>query len=361
MKKTHRFRFLIILLGGLALISALWAGLLRLGWNLPSVTISLPLIHGPLMVSGFLGTLISLERAVALGHRWSYIVPLLSGIGGLVLIIGVHSTLSIALITSSSIGLAFLLITIFRRHLALYGIVMILGAFCWCIGNTLWLLGFPFYQVSLWWTGFLILTIAGERLEMSRVLRLPQTARAMFAFATFMFISGAILSAKPFSVGGKVAGAGMIILAAWLLHYDVARRTAFQAGLARFIAVSLLLGYVWLGIGGILELFFGGAPAGFYYDAILHSVFVGFVFSMIFAHAPIIIPSVLNLQAFIPFHPLLYVPLIILHTSLAVRVIGDLAQWLPGRKWGGLLNAVAILLFMVNIMYLSRIAKRTTD
>ncbi|HEX3036030.1 MAG TPA: hypothetical protein VHT73_13055, partial [Thermodesulfobacteriota bacterium] len=223
----------------------------------------------------------------------------------------------------------------------------------------LWLLGFPFYQVSLWWIGFLVLTIASERLEMSHVLRLSQTGRGIFALATFIILFGAILSTKLFSVGGKVAGAGMIILAAWLLYYDIARRTAFQAGLTRFIAVSLLLGYVWLGIGGILELFFGGAPAGFYYDAILHSVFVGFVFSMIFAHAPIIIPSVLNLQTFLPFHPLLYFPLIILHTSLALRVIGDLTEWLPGRKWGGLLNAIAILLFMGNMMYISRIAKRT--
>ncbi|HEX3035521.1 MAG TPA: hypothetical protein VHT73_10365, partial [Thermodesulfobacteriota bacterium] len=150
---------------------------------MPSIKTSLPLLHGPLMVSGFLGTLISLERAVALGHRRSYIVPLLSGLGALALIIGVHSTIGITLITLSSIGLASLLITIFRHHLALYGTVMVLGVLCWFIGNTLWLLGFPFYQVSLWWIGFLVLTIASERLEMSHVLRLSQTGRGIFALA----------------------------------------------------------------------------------------------------------------------------------------------------------------------------------
>ena len=53
----------------LALLVALWAGLLRLGWVLPS-TRGLALAHGPLMVSGFLGALIALERAVALKIRW---------------------------------------------------------------------------------------------------------------------------------------------------------------------------------------------------------------------------------------------------------------------------------------------------
>lgn len=40
-------------------------GLIRLGWQLPALTPSLALAHGPLMISGFLGTLITLERAVA--------------------------------------------------------------------------------------------------------------------------------------------------------------------------------------------------------------------------------------------------------------------------------------------------------
>jgi len=40
------------------------------------------------MVSGFLGTLISLERAVALKARWPYAAPLLSGLGDAALIVG---------------------------------------------------------------------------------------------------------------------------------------------------------------------------------------------------------------------------------------------------------------------------------
>ena len=49
----------------LALLFAMWAGLLRLGWILPTLP-NRALAHGPLMISGFLGVLIPLERAVAI-------------------------------------------------------------------------------------------------------------------------------------------------------------------------------------------------------------------------------------------------------------------------------------------------------
>ena len=73
-------RLPLLALSILALLAALWAGLVRLGWSLPVGPPGvLYVAHGPLMVCGFLGTLISLERAVALGEGWSYAAPTLSG------------------------------------------------------------------------------------------------------------------------------------------------------------------------------------------------------------------------------------------------------------------------------------------
>ncbi len=89
-------------LGGLALLLALWAGLFRIGWNLPMPN-ALPAIHGPLMVSGFLGTLISLERAVALGSKWAYLVPTLSGTGVLALMTDAPGSLGTILMTLGSV------------------------------------------------------------------------------------------------------------------------------------------------------------------------------------------------------------------------------------------------------------------
>ena len=106
--------------------------------------------------------------------------------------------------------------------------------------------------------------------------------------------------------------------------------------------------YVWLGVGGALMWRFGSVLAGPYYDAMLHTVFVGFVFAMIFAHAPIILPAILG-RTTSPYRPALYVPLLLLHASLLLRVVGDLGGWWPGRQWGGLLNVLAVLLFLITM------------
>jgi hypothetical protein len=53
----------------------MWAGLVRLGWNLPPLIPTLSRTHGPLMISGFLGTLINLERVIALNRKWMYAAP----------------------------------------------------------------------------------------------------------------------------------------------------------------------------------------------------------------------------------------------------------------------------------------------
>ncbi|ACZ87154.1 hypothetical protein [Streptosporangium roseum] len=48
--------------------------------------------HGPLMALGFLGTLICLERAVALRSRWGYTAPALSALGAVALAAGAEQT-----------------------------------------------------------------------------------------------------------------------------------------------------------------------------------------------------------------------------------------------------------------------------
>src|SRR3972149_11731547 len=133
--------------------------------------------------------------------------------GALALIVGVPSLFVKMLMTLSSTGLVFLLVVIFYPHLALHAIAIMLGAFCWYIGNGLWLLGLPFYKIALWWIGFLTLTIAGERLEISRVLLISKKTKLVFILAVVVFIGGSLLAIKAFSAGTRVASIGMITLA----------------------------------------------------------------------------------------------------------------------------------------------------
>jgi hypothetical protein len=83
------------------------------------------------------------------------------------------------------------------------------------------------------------------------------------------------------------------------------------------------------------------------YDAILHAVFIGLVLSMIFGHAPIILPAVVGGP--LRFTGWQYVPLMGLHASVALRLVGDLAaEWGRLPSWGGMCNALAIGLFVIS-------------
>ncbi|RMF02456.1 MAG: hypothetical protein D6768_08215 [Chloroflexi bacterium] len=324
----------------------MWAGLLRLGWPWPVLQPTLPVSHGPLMISGFLGTVIGVERAVALNRRWTYIGPLLTGVGGVLLIAGVPGLIAPLLLTAGSLMLVAVFGLILSIETARYTVVMALGALVWFIGNVLWLLGWPIYTLVYFWAGFLILTIAGERLELGRILRYSNAVQRLFLAAVALFLLGLVASLVHYDAGVRLCGAALLGLAAWFLRFDVARYTVRKSGLTRFIAVCLLTGYGWLAVAGLLAMVSGGQPGGLIYDATQHAIFVGFVMSMIFGHAPIIFPAVLGKP--VQYSPVFYSHLALLHLSLLLRVAGDLATWLPGHQWGGLLNVLAILLFVAN-------------
>jgi hypothetical protein len=197
-----------------------------------------------------------------------------------------------------------------------------------------------------WWSGFLLMTIAGERLELDRILRLSKQVVRYFLITAVIYIGGLVVSLFNLDIGTRLSGLGMLTMALWMLRYDLARYTIKKSGITQFIAACLMIGYVWLVVGGLLMMIFGGLSAGPYYDAILHTLFIGFVISMIFGHAPIIFPAVLGVG--FKFHRFFYTHLALLHIALVMRVAGDLLAWGALREWGGFLNAIAILLFIFN-------------
>lgn len=345
-------RFPLMCFGFLALLTGVWGGLLRLGWAWPQWSPTLAVLHGPLMVCGFLGTLIGVERAVALDRLWPYAAPALTALGTLALLVGGPGAL---LMTLGSVGLVAVFGVILQRQCVLATVIMALGAGLWTVGNSLWLAGMPLAQVVPWWSGFLVLTIAGERLELSSILRLSRRQRGLFLGAVGLYVAGLGVSHLSWVLGVQLTGLGLLALAGWLLRYDIARRTVRQRGETRFIAVCLLSGYVWLGVGGGLVWHFAGVMAGPAYDAMLHAVFVGFVLAMIFGHAPVILPALLR-RTGSPYHAALYAPLALLHMALLLRLLGDVTAWWPGRLWGGLGNVLALGVFL--IMLAGRVARR---
>lgn len=335
-----------IALAALAGLAALWGGLARLGWGLSGSNGREVAWHGALAALGFLGTLIAAERATALGRPWGFAAPLASGVGALALLVLRSPVTGQVLLLAGALALVAIFVVIYRVQPALHNAVLGLGSVLWAVGVALWIGGFALYRVAPWWAGLLVVTIAGERLELSRMTGATGGARRSFLASLALFVAGIVLSVASFDLGIRVAGAGLAALALWLARHDLARRTIRAASLTRFMAVCLLSGYMWLGVGGILWLSSGGLIAGPRHDAMLHAVFVGFVMSMVFGHAPVILPAVLG--GSIAYRPRFYAHLALLHASLVIRVAGDLASVPTAVRWGGLLNAVAILLFVVS-------------
>jgi hypothetical protein len=349
-------RIPLLALGALALLAGLCAGLWRLGWAVPHGSF-LGAIHGPLLISGFFGTLISLERAVALGRGWAYAAPALAGLGTLALLAGAPAPIAAGLYALASAGLVAASFTISVKEPALFTGAILLGALTWLAGNVLWLLGQSVPELAGWWLAFLILTISGERLELSRLLAPRRGSEAVFLFAVGLLLVGAqngILNEN----GAILYGLGLVSMTAWLLRHDIAQRSVRQSGQTRFFAACMLLGYLWLGLAGAMLLVVRPGEAPFGYDLVLHAIVIGFVLSMVFGHALIILPAVTRLR--VAYRPLMYAPLAVLHASLLLRTCGDLLEWEAVRQWSGIATILALVGFAMLVATSARHARRNT-
>ncbi|MGZ8323164.1 MAG: hypothetical protein ACXW3N_08665 [Rhodoplanes sp.] len=345
---SRRLRYLPLAIGVASLAAGFWTGLGRIGLALPSLA-QLDALHGALMISGFFGTLISLERAVALNRAFAYAAPALSAAGALALLFDAP-LLAIVLFTLASAVLTFATATILARFPTLFTAVLTLAAAAWGVGTLAWLGGRPMGDVTGWWLAFLVLTIAGERLELSRLLAPSRRAQAFFVGALALIIAGA--------ARGELAGdsapltaLGYLACTAWLVVHDIARRTVRQSGQTRFSATCMLAGYFWLGVTGLYLLVSPPGSAAFAYDAAVHGIAIGFVLSMVFGHALIILPAVTGLA--VRYHPAVYAALALLHLSVALRIIADFFELVGPRAASGPLTIAALLAFAGTIAVVS--------
>ncbi len=347
-KRTNPVPFLI--LGAGSLILALWAGLARIPFVLPT-GMNLAMLHGPLMVGGFLGTVIAVERASAIGRRWAWMAPALTGLGTVGMLAHVMSgdlpsayQLGGVLFFTGGIFFAAVFGVIIRRQPTLFNWVMGLGAVFFVLGNLRLSLGHPVYQVVPFWGAYLVLTITGERLELNRLLA-PRTGdRALFLVALFLVVAGVVAGLFNPALGGRVWGVGLMLMSGWLFWRDIARKTIKVPGVTRFTAICLLSGYFWLFLSGGLNMGFPGITAGYEYDAVWHALFVGFVMTMIFGHAPIIVPALTGVL--VRWRNVFYLPFVLLHLSLLMRMHGDMSATILMRKLGAAGNVAAILIFL---------------
>ncbi len=275
-----------------------------------------------------------------------YGIPIISGFSILFFVLG-NQAVAFVLLTVGSLGLIYIYVDLIMRFKDYYFYIMMIGAIAWAVGNIIMIIK-PFYpQASPWWIAFILLTVFGERLELSKFLPKSRLKMNTMFIAISIYTIGMVI---PYHTAGRfIAGIGLILMALWLFKYDIARKSAKAKGIHKFTGTLLLAGYFWLIVCGLLMIF--EVNNAFHYDAMLHAFFLGFTFSMIFAHAPIIFPGVagLNLR---PFHPSLFIWSIALQISILLRVASGLLLLPSLRSQSGLLNAIIILLFFINLVIL---------
>lgn len=226
---------ILLVTAGIGLLLGLYMGLIRMGLSLPIAFELGAMAHGPLMINGFLATLISLERGAALEKLWSYIAP------------------------------------------------------------------FSFF------------------------------------LATVLLLSGYVYAGGFFLLLGSLF---LLIIMGYLCYIQsVVHHYIMAAG-----AISLLIGNLFFVLNTSIFMLIG-----WWIAFPLHIFFVGFVFSMIFAHASVIIPSLTG--KLVPWSRYFYLPFFLLHGFLLLRVLGDLISQYSLRSMGSYGNVAAILLFLGGILF----------
>lgn len=343
-------RAALIACGGLCMLAGLDAALLLLGLPAPIRTDRLGQMHGILMVLGFLGTVISLERSVALRRRWGYLSPAALAVGALLTLSPAPVLLGQLVLLAGAVLLVAVYAALWQRAHDAVVLAQLVGAVLAAVAVAVWIrTDVPTVLVLL--SGFIVVTIAAERVELAR-LTLPAASGDLLLAGTAAIGGAGALSLVWPALGGRMFGVLLAVCALWLATHDVAVRTIRAHGLPRFAAAAMLGGYAWLVVAACTWVAAGSAGTGWAYDTVVHAVFLGFAMSMVMAHAPVILPSVLRVK--LPYHPVLWLPLVALHLTLAVRVAGSLAQ-APVYRVGAVGTIVAMLLLVLGVVSSSRL------
>lgn len=330
----------LLLPAGISLLAGLDAGMLLLDVGAPVSAGHLPSAHGMLMVLGFLGTLISLERAVALRAPWAYAAPVLLGAGGLALALGLPRLIGQVLLVDGAVAFLAVVARLWTRQRDGAVAVEVLAVTHAVAAALLWtrLEVAPILPLLV---GFVVLTIAAERVELAR-LALGRDADTRLLLLAGAYAASACVAIVLPAVGSRLVAASLLGLVAWLVRHDVARRMVRSTGLPRFSAVAMLAGWAWLTVAAATWLLTGPPTSRAAYDVIVHAAFLGFAMSMVLAHAPVILPAIIRRP--LPYRRVLWLPLVVLHAFLLVRVLGDATALDVVWRVGALGTVAALLL-----------------
>ncbi|MGB9697569.1 MAG: hypothetical protein ACP5P3_09975 [Ignavibacteria bacterium] len=330
----------------LSLLVGIYSGWLRTGlqfYYIPGLA-----EHGAIMVGSFLTTVIILERIITFRKKIILLLPLINAFSLIFFLVNQYKIGYILLIIGA-LGLTIIMIYFTFKFKELHNYLLSIGALCLLVGNLFLLLLGKYPPATIWWIAFFLFTIVAERLELTRYLPVTKVQKNFLTIFLLIFIVGMFIK---FHLYGKyISSLSLVLTAGWLLKFDIATKNIRKDGIFKYTGILLFTSYVWLIVTA--GIFLIESNSMLVYEAGLHSFFLGFVFSMIFAHAPIILPGIIGKNAKV-FKPILYLWFYILQGSLLVRIVGDLVGSYETRQITSIFNGVAILGFFVSVFIIVR-------
>ena len=370
-----RSRMVLLIGAGLAALLGLVAALIRSDLIHPSGRVPLADLHGGLMVYGFLGAAIGLERAVAYRSggsskpSWGFFAPALGLLGSLLCLLslmvsspavapawvrvelfgGIPWTLSMLVLTA-------MYLAIWRRQPSAEVLIQVLGSLVGLVGAAAWVAGLDASVLAPTWLFFLVLTIVGERVELARAVFSDIRLESGILGLSLLTVLMLPVQAMAPSVGYPLLGLSLGLLLLVMASHDVAKGTFRHGGLPGFMGTCMLSAYAW---GLLAALIWMAAPldsSTYWGDMALHALAVGFIMTMVIAHVCMIVPSVIRRP--LPFHPLLWGAWALIQVGLLIRLLGAIRLYTPLWKAGNLLNVLGILSMMLTVVYLAARGKQ---
>lgn len=355
-------RLVLLAFAVIAAITGILTALNRAGlpaFPQPKVLIA---AHGALMVFGFLGTAIGMERGVAYkaggttSPRWGFLAPLFGGLGVISLyglafapqlpehwtaIPGILWAISMVFLSAVYIG-------IWRRQNSATLILQLMGAGTGAVSLILWACGWSATILAPSWMVFLVLTIIGERLELARI---SFRARAimpliMGSAITALIASFALLAIRDFY---RLVGLAFAVMLAVMAVSDIARHTIRLHGFTKFMGWAMLLAYMWGLLGSLTWIVIPHTNLHAPWSTFALDCFdLGFVMSMVIAHAFIIIPAIVRRPVTWP-HAM-WIPLITLSVGLLIGLIGACTSSVVIGKVASAVEIIALLSLIATVM-----------
>ena len=370
-----RSRMALLIGAGLAALLGLISALIRADLIHPSDRVPLADLHGGLMVYGFLGAAIGLERAVAYRSggsskpSWGFFAPALGLLGSLLCLLslmvsgraaapswvrvelfgGIPWTLSMLVLTA-------MYLAIWRRQPSAEVLIQVLGSLVGLVGAAGWVARLDASVLAPTWLLFLILTIVGERVELARAVFSDARLESGILGLSLLTVLMLPVQAMAPSVGYPLLGLALGLLLLVMASHDVAKGTFRHGGLPGFMGTCMLSAYAW---GLLAALIWMAAPldsSTYWGDMALHALAVGFIMTMVIAHVCMIVPSVIRRP--LPFHPLLWGAWALMQVGLLIRLLGAIRLYTPLWKAGNLLNVLGILSMMLTVVYLAARGKQ---